>query len=76
LWVLGGLVYAVAARAQQPDAEYVTGTVKGSAEGAPRTVDMSSLDSLEFHAGPSQFKIPYAEITSVNGNTAKTRPPW
>ena len=65
LLVLGVLVGVTAVDAEQPDVEYVTGTVKGLSEGATGTVDMSSPESLAFHASSSQFSIPYAEITSV-----------
>ena len=65
LLVLGYLVNATAAWAVESDVEYVTGTVKGLTEGATGNIDMSSPESLEFHAGSSQFSIPYAEITSV-----------
>ena len=63
--LLTGLMCGAAAPAEPPDVEYVNGTVKGMAEGATGTVDMSSSQSLEFHAGSGQFSIPYAEITSV-----------
>ncbi len=64
LLVLGLGVTAVAA-AQEPDVEYVNGTVQGWKDGASGTLDMSSPQSLEFHSGSNRFSIPYAEITSV-----------
>jgi hypothetical protein len=60
-----GLTTTAAMYAQQPDVEYVTGTVKGLSDGATGTVDMSSPQTLEFRAGSGQFSIPYEEITSV-----------
>jgi len=58
-------VGAASAPAQQSDVEYITGTVKGLTEGSIGTVDMSSPEALEFHAGSGQFSIPYSEITTV-----------
>ena len=60
-----GLTTTAAMYAQQPDVEYVTGTVKGLSDGATGTVDMSSPQTLEFRAGSGQYSIPYEEITSV-----------
>jgi hypothetical protein len=60
-----GLGLSVPAAAQEPDVEYVNGTVQGCKDGTTGTLDMSSPQSLEFRSGSSRFSIPYAEITSV-----------
>jgi len=60
-----GLGLSVTAAAQEPDVEYVNGTVQGWKDGATGTLDMSSPQSLEVRSGASHFFIPYAEITSV-----------
>lgn len=63
--VVAGLLGAKGISAQQPDVEYVNGTVKGLTEGAMGMVDMTSAEALEFHVGAGQFSIPYAEIRRV-----------
>ncbi len=63
--LLLGFTTTTAMYAQQPDVEYVTGTARGLTEGAMGTVDMSSPQTFDFHAGSGQFSIPYEEITNV-----------
>lgn len=65
LLVLGLGLGVTAAAAQEPDVEYVNGTVQGWKDGTTGILDMSSGQSLEVRSGSSHFSIPYAEITSV-----------
>lgn len=65
LLVVAGLGGAHGVAAQQPDVEYVTGTVRGMTEGATGTLDMTSDETLDFKTGSGQISIPYAEITNV-----------
>jgi hypothetical protein len=52
-------------RGEQPDIEFVSGTVKGLTEGATGSLDMTTAETLEFRSGSGQFSVPYAEITNV-----------
>lgn len=63
--ILGLGLSQAAVAAEEPDVEYVNGTVQGWKDGATATLDMSSPQSLEVRSGSSRFSIPYAEITSV-----------
>lgn len=63
--VLGLGMSTAAVAAEEPEVEYVNGTVPGLKDGSTGTIDMSSPQALEFHSGSSHFSIPYAEITSV-----------
>jgi hypothetical protein len=65
LLLMVGLIGASAVLAEEPDVEYVNGTVKGLKDGTTGAVDMSSPAALEFRAGSNQFSIPYDQIKHV-----------
>jgi hypothetical protein len=71
LWVifLAGMLALSGARAFALDgtpASYASGTVDAFAPSTSGTLSTVTPESLEFHAGQSQFSIPYAQIRSLH----------